>query len=1072
LSHRQAGEALFRALLSGRVRSLFDQSLGMLGDDCGLRIKLKLDPSATGLSSIDGIPWELLYRGDTDDFLGLSRRSPILRYLDVPRPVRPIPLPKPLRILAVLSSPRGLEPLDLEQEIENLGKIRGPGIQLEILRHPSMGTVRNALLQDVFHVVHYMGHGGLDPETGEGLLYFETPDGLPEAARGADLATKLKDFPSLGLVFLNACETARRAGDGQNPFAGVATALVFGGVPAVLAMQQAISDRAAIELGSTFYQRLAAGDPVDAALTEGRQAIHSSEAESMEWAIPILFLRVPDGTVFQPPPVRTWAWSRLSPRARAAVLVGMMAVPSTLLLPGVRGSLWHLVSGTTYAYPVEVAQDFTSNLPGFSGRLQTVELLPDGRMRLNFEFLNETDSDFDLEFDLGQTYLADENGNRYEVLDSGVRLHPSKDESGEGSESLHRWFDFPAPRDGAHSFSVGLVSRAEAVEFPLFEAELGSYPERYSVATLASPLPPGGERLDLPQARLASDIEGLEAQWSRVELAADGTMRWNLQVLNRSGADRTLDFRYDRIYLVDEHGNRYEVLDSSTSGRAGGSLNAYRELLQRRVRRDYWFNFPAPINGARHFQVYLGTASGGPSFSALDVEIPEYPLRLARKIEPETAPEGALRIPLDRAFDNNREGLTSTLKAIDLLPNGRMRWHVELHNQTGEEMPVGFDYPATYLADETGHRYGVIGNSTGTSNRNAVREVLPPGIRARHWLEFPAPRNGAKSFTVGWVSHDRREVSYPLFEVGPLKYDKRFGRPGERGEAPEGVDVLEIDHRFESTLSGLTGRVTEVWLLSGAQMRWWLELENRSSRDVRLGLNAGALRLIGEEGEEYRALTAGDTPELALQGPGLQRHVKARQWFELPLPTNGSRTFRVILSGRYERAPEIPSFEVTLLDHPSLARVDIRKEPAPELQAPEVGVEESLAIEGKPTLTTTPPGMEGYLAAWERLSNGRLRIAFQFHNARGEVVDLGFEPRSTYLADDRGVKYMLLASSALADGESESRPLKAGATVRHWFEFPKPADQASWFLLVLGSHGSGDFRYRPVRLDLPDDSRP
>jgi hypothetical protein len=72
------------------------------------------------------------------------------------------------------------------------------------------------------------------------------------------------------------------------------------GLPAVLAMQRPISDGAAITFSQALYARLIAGDPLDAAVAEGRQSIHSMAPRSMEWAVPALLMRAPDGTIFTP----------------------------------------------------------------------------------------------------------------------------------------------------------------------------------------------------------------------------------------------------------------------------------------------------------------------------------------------------------------------------------------------------------------------------------------------------------------------------------------------------------------------------------------------------------------------------------------------------------------------------------------------------------------------------------------------------------------------------------------------------------------------------------------------------
>jgi CHAT domain len=77
----------------------------------------------------------------------------------------------------------------------------------------------------------------------------------------------------------------------------VAAALVRRELPAVIAMQFEITDRAAISFADWFYTALTHGLPIDAALAEARKGIYGS-GNDLEWATPVLFMRVPDGRIF------------------------------------------------------------------------------------------------------------------------------------------------------------------------------------------------------------------------------------------------------------------------------------------------------------------------------------------------------------------------------------------------------------------------------------------------------------------------------------------------------------------------------------------------------------------------------------------------------------------------------------------------------------------------------------------------------------------------------------------------------------------------------------------------------
>ena len=81
-------------------------------------------------------------------------------------------------------------------------------------------------------------------------------------------------------------------------YASIAERLVRRGLPAVLAMQYAITDVAAIEFTRSFYGALANGLPVDAASAEARKAMSLAAPDSWEWATPVLFLRSADGELW------------------------------------------------------------------------------------------------------------------------------------------------------------------------------------------------------------------------------------------------------------------------------------------------------------------------------------------------------------------------------------------------------------------------------------------------------------------------------------------------------------------------------------------------------------------------------------------------------------------------------------------------------------------------------------------------------------------------------------------------------------------------------------------------------
>ncbi len=300
LSLEALGVRLFEALFSGPVRACWARSFGAVAPDPrrGLRLKVQLGLDDPLVAALAEVPWELLFSPEHGGFLALQRQTPVLRSLRLPLPPGGPPAARPLRVLVVSSQPAGMTNLALEREEERIADALGALLGVEPLprRNPSVEELRETLLERDVHVLHFMGHGGFEPETGQGVLYFTGDGGAPLPVGAGLLASHLAGLPSLRLVFLNACETA--CADPRAPFAGVASALLRAGLPAVVAMQRPIRDDSALELSRVVYRRLAAGDPIDAALTEGRLAIARGRGALLEWGTPVLFLRAEDGRLF------------------------------------------------------------------------------------------------------------------------------------------------------------------------------------------------------------------------------------------------------------------------------------------------------------------------------------------------------------------------------------------------------------------------------------------------------------------------------------------------------------------------------------------------------------------------------------------------------------------------------------------------------------------------------------------------------------------------------------------------------------------------------------------------------
>jgi hypothetical protein len=297
---RELGGKLFESVFGGEIRGTLRSSLDQAGrgDDTGLRLKLRLQD----VPELADLPWEFLFDASLDRFFAQSNQTPIVRYLEMPERIKPLAVRLPLQILAMISSP--LDPnyarLDVEREEAMLRQALGPllkdgRVRIDWMEDATLANLQRRLRGGEYHIFHFIGHGGFDKATEEGVLLLEDEQdrGWPAGARR--IGTLLHDHRSLRLAVLNACEGARNSR--QDPFGGVATTLVRAGVPAVVAMQFEITDGAAITFAGEFYTALAEGYPVDAAVAEARKAVYA-QPNDVEWGTPVLYLRAPDGVLF------------------------------------------------------------------------------------------------------------------------------------------------------------------------------------------------------------------------------------------------------------------------------------------------------------------------------------------------------------------------------------------------------------------------------------------------------------------------------------------------------------------------------------------------------------------------------------------------------------------------------------------------------------------------------------------------------------------------------------------------------------------------------------------------------
>ena len=274
-----------------------------------LRIELVIDEK--GMPEVAALPWEFMCLPERANLgtIWLSTASEVVfsRRRSQYFAAEPIQLQKneKLRIALVVASPPGLplvayEPI--QQALEKLAQEKTELIELLPVLHSAGLESIDEILSQKPHIVHFMGHCGLQDEQGKetGVIALVDPDSDQVLWVEAGNFSELLNQHRPGLVMLQASQSGRLSA--SQAFVGVASRVVQQNIPVVVAMQYDVSDTITSRFANRFYRQLAEGDPVDIAAQYGRRAISLSPAaqyEKRDFATPVIFMRVENGYLFQ-----------------------------------------------------------------------------------------------------------------------------------------------------------------------------------------------------------------------------------------------------------------------------------------------------------------------------------------------------------------------------------------------------------------------------------------------------------------------------------------------------------------------------------------------------------------------------------------------------------------------------------------------------------------------------------------------------------------------------------------------------------------------------------------------------
>ena len=342
LSAHDYGMELYDALFTGSLGRAYQRLLGQAGSGDEIRVQLVIHPDAPELHAL---AWERLFHvfGDDEAPLAATARTPFSRFLVSGAAEQPPVTERPVRLLVAIANPtdlpEGCLPLDVAAEIASLadlvaassGRLQGAlipgrtGLPADLSARLSAGgwTIYDGVTSwqaiqrhlPAHHILHILAHGQFKPGDAPGkgnaylLMEHEGDDRVPRGGvhriADDDIAIGLAGVDPLPqLIFLAACDSARRpavdgATTGANPFVGLAPKLVAAGAPAVIAMQDEVPIALAQTLAADFYHRLIDHGRVDRALNEARSLVF--QRNTLDWAIPVLFLRLQDGRLFAEP---------------------------------------------------------------------------------------------------------------------------------------------------------------------------------------------------------------------------------------------------------------------------------------------------------------------------------------------------------------------------------------------------------------------------------------------------------------------------------------------------------------------------------------------------------------------------------------------------------------------------------------------------------------------------------------------------------------------------------------------------------------------------------------------------
>jgi len=258
-----------------------------------LRVRLKIDPP-----NVARLPWECLYDTRRGTFLGNSRETTLVRFLEQAKEPPSVPLELPLKVLlaAEYANDKDAPRIRAEAEAvrEALRRLEGEG--LISVREEGRGLGAECLTRDRLEsllrrnvdVLHLLATSRWS--SGEASVGLADPNRRSDHLAPSEVGDLLQDGSARLMVF--------SGGEGVIGVGPELAGHLLEHIPALLTLSGLRPEDLAVRFVESFYRSLASLKPVDACLSDARREVSDFFPLESTWLAPALSLSRKEAVVF------------------------------------------------------------------------------------------------------------------------------------------------------------------------------------------------------------------------------------------------------------------------------------------------------------------------------------------------------------------------------------------------------------------------------------------------------------------------------------------------------------------------------------------------------------------------------------------------------------------------------------------------------------------------------------------------------------------------------------------------------------------------------------------------------